>query len=276
MRLRLLSDIHLELSKTPDRYMKQFIPSNISDDILILAGDIGNPTSKIYKIFLTEISKYYAKVFIIAGNHEYYQRYQRYNSVTHTLNSRYDTTFRHSIEDIDKIARSLTNELPNVHFLQRDVLIYQRVRFLGCTLWSTADPSLTKYMNDYEMIKDMTAEKSNDLNSQDVKWLEEQLKLNDETYDTTVVITHHLPSYKLISEKYTNHPLNGFFANHLDELVEKADIWVCGHSHSAKTIEIGKCKCYINPVGYSGERTDYNMNCLIEIPDKISTVQSSL
>lgn len=98
-----MSDIHIELSKTPDKYINRFIPSQSSDDVLILAGDIGNPTSKIYKLFLTEISKYYAKVFIIAGNHEYYQKYQRYNNMTYTMNAPGDNNFLYSMEDIDRI-----------------------------------------------------------------------------------------------------------------------------------------------------------------------------
>lgn len=260
MKLRLLSDIHLELFKDPRKYIDQLI--NPRGDVLLLAGDIGNPTSNIYKSFITEVAKYYNKVFIITGNHEYYQRYNRTN---HEIYPKGERTFRYSMEDIDKITRCVTDDLPNVHFLQRDSFIYNRVRFLGCTLWSMADPNLTQYMNDYEMIQNMTANKSIELYEQNRKWLDEELALKSIDYDYTVVMTHHLPSYKLVSEKYINHRLNCFFANNLDNLVEKADIWVCGHSHIAKTITIGKCRCYLNPVGYSNEYSGYDTECMIEV-----------
>lgn len=262
MKLRLLSDIHLELAKHATNYIKRFIPDRPSEDVLILAGDIGNPTSKIYKLFLTEMSNYYSKVFIVTGNHEYYQHYRRkYSHET----ARLESGFRHSIDDIDKMVTVITGSLPNVHFLQRSSVVYNRVRFIGCTLWTQSDPTLTKYMNDYEYIKDFTADTCDKLNSHDVKWLEENLVLNGDEYDRTVVVTHHLPSTKLIADKYKNHPLNGFFANNLDYYVEKADIWVCGHSHSAKFVTIGKCRCYLNPTGYTQEDSSYDINLKIDV-----------
>jgi predicted phosphodiesterase len=252
MRIRILSDIHLELATNPTKYMKQFIPSTYNheySDILILAGDIGNPTSKIYKLFLTEVSKYYAKVFVITGNHEYYQSSHK------NYDKRIGKSFGRrliSIESIDNMIELITSSLLNV-------------RFLGCTLWSTSDSTLTKYINDYEYITDMTATKCNELNSYDINWLHNQLIMKGDDYDQTIVITHHLPSYKLIDDIYKNHPLNTFFANHLDHLVEKADIWICGHSHKAKHITIGTCECYLNPVGYYEEQTGYNITLTLEL-----------
>jgi len=73
-----------------------------------------------------------------------------------------------------------------------------------------------------------------------------------------VVITHHLPSYQLIADKYQKHPNINFYASNLEYLVEKADIWCCGHSHSLKYATIGNCQCYLNPVGYSHESTGFN------------------
>lgn len=71
MKLRVLSDIHLEFYEYEHEFIYKFMP----DCVLILAGDIGDPTSSLYKRFVTEISKFYERVIIIAGNHEYYQKY---------------------------------------------------------------------------------------------------------------------------------------------------------------------------------------------------------
>jgi len=65
MRIQYISDIHLEfLTNTP-----KVIPRA---DVLCLVGDIGYPFSKIYKKFLTEMNNLFKKVFLITGNHEYY------------------------------------------------------------------------------------------------------------------------------------------------------------------------------------------------------------
>lgn len=90
---------------------------------------------------------------------------------------------------------------------------------------------------------------------------------NTDDYDKTVVITHRqwpLPSYHLILDRYRGHYLNCFFASHLDDLVELADIWGCGHSHNFNMVQIGQCKCYINPGGYSDDQTDYITNHIID------------
>lgn len=252
MNIQLISDIHLELIKEPNTIISNIIGDDTKNSILILAGDIGNPSSKKYKKFIQLMSEKYIKVFVITGNHEYYQKY--------------DTgKYRYNIEEIDKMINTLTSSLPNVHFLQRESFIYDRVRFLGCTLWSDCDSELSKYMNDYTYIKDFTPEISKNIHNVDVEWLRRELSLDKCGYDSTVVITHHLPTYKLINKKFENHPLNSFFVSNLDQIVEKADLWVCGHSHTSNYASIGKCKCYINPVGYQNESSGYDRKLTIDL-----------
>lgn len=262
MKLRLLSDIHLELANNGLKYMKRFIPiTPTPNDVLLLAGDIGNPAGNLYKLFITEMSKHYAKVFIVTGNHEYYQSYQRARSDDFSgLGVTYIKGYRHSMEQIDNMIATFTATLPNVHFLQRTSIIHNRVRFMGCTLWTPSDYKLSDQMNDYNCIKDMTTEKCREIHLGDVSWLTEQLAEISSDYDATVVMTHHLPSYQLLADKYIGDPLNVFYANTLEKLVEQADIWVCGHSHTAKHITIGKCECYLNPTGYIGEHSGYQPN----------------
>ena len=260
MNLRILSDIHIELVNDGHEFIKSFIPNEPSNNVLVLAGDIGNPSSKLYETFLTEISKYYAKVFIITGNHEYYQGYTR------NVHETKITSYRHSMEQIDEMVKNICGKLHNVHFLQRNSVVYNRVRFIGCTLWSHGESYLAIGMHDYVYIQDMTVEKSNSLHEHDVEWLEQQLSMEPVEFDSTVVITHHLPTLKLIATQYKNHPLNCFFATDLDYLVEAADIWICGHSHCANHITIGNCRCYLNPAGCPNEKTGYNPELTVEIP----------
>jgi len=205
------------------------------------------------------------------------------------------------MDQVNKLVTLTAESLPNVHFLNQKAVVFNRVRFMGCTLWTKSDFRLSKYMNDYNCIPCMTPSLCEELHNSDVAWLskelnsiednaEKKMQLKDKSidglelqscdevimdrndselkssYDQTVVITHHLPSYKLIANKYEGNPMNSFYATNLEELVEKADIWCCGHSHSAKQVTIGKCRCYLNPVGYSQESTGFKS--FIEIPVK--------
>ena len=74
MKLIYLSDLHLEL--ITDNKLDTFI-SQISlgvDEICVLAGDIGNPYEPNYDKIMTFINVNFKKSFVIAGNHEYYNK----------------------------------------------------------------------------------------------------------------------------------------------------------------------------------------------------------
>lgn len=252
MRIRLFSDVHLELCKDTARLTRRLLadrPAPLPGDVAVLAGDIGAPDSAAYRVFVAEASRLYRKVFVVAGNHEYYQRDARY-----------------SMDEVDARMRSIARSLPNVHFLQRDSHVHDRVRFLGCTLWSRSDPALAGSMNDYRMIPGMTPSESNAMHTRDAAWLCEQLDAPPSLdYDRTVVVTHHLPSYDLVAERYRGHHLNCFFASHLDCLLDVADVWCCGHSHRSVTATLRSCRCYLNPVGYEGEDSGHDPDLAISL-----------
>ena len=67
MKIQYISDIHLEFMK--DNLVNTFI-NRIQPfaEILILAGDIGNPYQRRYKTLLEYVNNTFKKTFIIAGN----------------------------------------------------------------------------------------------------------------------------------------------------------------------------------------------------------------
>ena len=68
MIVQYFSDLHLELSTEKDILsMLTEIDSGVND-ICICAGDIGNPFSKEYDIFMNFLSLKYKKIFVIAVN----------------------------------------------------------------------------------------------------------------------------------------------------------------------------------------------------------------
>jgi predicted phosphodiesterase len=240
MQIQVLSDIHFEVCKNPERLLDKILPPYPEKNtVLVLAGDIGYIGSEIYMKYIEKCSELYDAVFLVAGNHEYY------NS---------------SLETVNNLAHTL--KWPsNVYYLDRTSVIHRGVRFLGCTLWATAHSSTCKDVNDFIYITDITVEKYNDMHHRDLAWLENELDKPqpNEEYTHTVVITHHLPSQALVHSIYKTHYLNPYYANSMDDLVRKANMWFCGHTHMPVQRHIGNCWCAVNPVGYTGEHSKCNM-----------------
>ncbi len=235
MKIRLLSDLHLELANIQ-------IEFDTKADIVILAGDIGSPYKDNYNNLLKQLSSTHEKVFIITGNHEYYQR-------------------NHTMHKTESKIRTLCALYSNVHFLQKESYIYKGIRFVGCTLWSCiTDSTLCKYMNDFTYIPNFSFDKYITLHDNHKIWLRNELDTTGD-FDMTCVITHHLPNLQLISEKYKDSPLNSFFASDIN--INGANIWCYGHSHMSNYKIIDGVHFYCNPHGYSHEKTNWNPNMII-------------
>jgi len=129
---------------------------------------------------------------------------------------------------------------------------------LGTVLWSNIPFNMAKYihnnMNDYNYIYDdklkpITPNKINYLHYKNVEWLKNMIGkyLNKKI----IVITHHLPSFKLIPSKYDNNPINCAFATDLEYLIKDNVLyWCCGHTHTSCNASINNCKLFVNPKGY--------------------------
>ena len=66
--------LHLEFVKTTN--MKTYIQQIRAgmDEVCVLAGDIGNPYEYNYDIFMKYVNENFKRTFVIAGNHEYYNK----------------------------------------------------------------------------------------------------------------------------------------------------------------------------------------------------------
>lgn len=235
LKIRLLSDLHLELHNLDNLSFKR------NADIVILAGDIGDPYSDSYSKLLRILSLTHEEVLIITGNHEYYN----------------DKT----PEETDTYIQQLCNEeFDNVHFLQTNIYIYKGIKFIGCTLWTQmSDPSLYKYINDQRYI---TTENYDLLHKNHKQWIETELS-KDKTDNKICVITHHLPLYQLIDDRYKDDPLNCFFATNIN--INNANVWCYGHTHISNCIKICNTSFHCNPRGYSHEKSGWNVDYTFEI-----------
>jgi predicted phosphodiesterase len=240
LKVRLISDIHLEINPKIQLNFKQ------KADIVILAGDIGNPYHCSYDKFLMMMSLTHSKVFVVSGNHEYYNN---------------------DIKQTDNQIRKICNEYDNVHFLQKDTYIYKGVKFIGTTLWSNPmNSTLCKHLNDFSKIKmnnrPFTNEKYKNKHLNHKSWLENEL-IDSDNKNINFVITHHLPLVELIGENKQSH-MKSFYASNIN--TTGAHYWCYGHTHHPSYKNIGNVEYHCNPKGYNGQNLKYNFDYIFQIP----------
>lgn len=268
VRIGYLSDVHSEFLRYPKCI--QHIGTR-QCDILVLAGDIGNPFSHngTYRKFLEACAGIAKHTLVLAGNHEYYQQY-RY-SMAQTK-----TKIASICETISKNA-STNPHIGQVKFMDNSTFTYSvpetrhNIRFICSTLWSnvdkTKDDIIYMSINDYDHIMNFTPETSRRLFSTASNFINDCLTTTDTTIDqktTNIVVTHHAPTtYQVSSPKYDNSPLNSAFSSDFkySSTAKPPYAWIFGHTHYnlARFDERLGTILLSNQVGYPGE--DCGMVC---------------
>lgn len=235
MRIQIISDLHLEfLSPTRIKNLLQSIQP--VGTVLVLAGDIG--TASQYQQVLDTLAPLFEKVFVVIGNHEYYGG---------------------DMMSVQDTIQTTCDQWQNVSLLSSSYENYGNYRWIGTTLWTNIDSTFHKRTNDTRLIKGMDVSTYNQLHQDAVDFLTDAL----ETPDPCIVITHHLPSEKLIHEKYKSDPYNQWFASSLDDLIEKhtnhMPLWIYGHTHDFSDKVLFKTRMVCNPFGYENENKHPNL-----------------
>lgn len=254
MRLRVLSDLHLEFG--------DWIPPATDAGVVVLAGDIRQRDQGIRwasRCFLPE------RTIILAGNHEHYG--QIYQEV---------------IADCRTVSAGV-----GCHFLENDTVVLEGVRFIGATLWTdfalNGDGGLQKRsmiraqeeMNDFHLIQWDEGEQKRKFQPTDAamlyhasrRYLEAELS---KTFDgPTVVVTHFLPHRKSIAKRFTGSPLNPAFCSDMSALIEETQpvLWIHGHSHDSCDYLVGKTRVVCNPRGYHPDELnpDFDPTLVLEV-----------
>lgn len=265
VRIQFVSDLHLEMWSLPDFQPGAFLEPGHAD-ILVLTGDIGYPEKVNTARFLSWCSENWRNVFWIPGNHEFYSPF--HSSEKHTFNEKIH------------LMNELCTQFHNVHFLyHRTYDIPQtRYRLVGCTLWSHIPDDkqeiVARYMSDCRLIfteKNIKATPYDMKNwfEKDRSWLQTQIRSAQDTGKELIVITHHLPTQRLVHSKYEDHPLNCCFASSLDSMIQlPIRTWLCGHSHTSSEVNIRGVLCALNPFGYPGEyHRTFSSKKIVELRD---------
>lgn len=255
----LLSDIHLEFHgdnfKTIDMYLN--VPEDKTDNILILAGDIGYPFEPIFTLFIESCCSKFEMVFHVAGNHEYYDCELRKITMT----------------DVKEQLRKYQSSIPNYIFLDNEIFVLDNgLMIVGTTLWSAINPlaarlikdKINDYRNIYTSVSPivrLTPSMVDDFHQENREWLKRVLV---ETDHKKLVISHHLPSTRLINDKFKGSVCNYAYASDDNDLFSGANIvlWCFGHSHSCEDRYISGVRCVSNTVGYPHERTGYRKTAI--------------
>jgi predicted phosphodiesterase len=265
MKLHILSDLHLEFDRPFD--------ADYNDaNVVVLAGDIDLHTRGL--VWASREPAFDGKTVIyVPGNHEYY-----------------GSELVEMRAEMYRKAEALRAEGHRIFVLDCDAIEIDCVRVLGATCWTDyrlfgeglKDIAMldAKRMNDHRLISfsdgrgqlDSYTKRSSLFLPQHAErlhqharaWLTDQLA---QPFDgKTVVITHHLPSWRSVATRFERDTLTPAFASNLDHLVEQADLWIHGHTHDAFDYQLGRCRVVCNPMGYPGERgTGFRPDLVMEI-----------
>lgn len=228
MRIRLLSDLHLEFHADGGTEFISKLP-NENVDVLVLAGDIAS-----LNIFdaLKLFCRRFKQVIFVAGNHEFYSS---------------SPSFTYA-----KLAVARAT-LKNLCWLECSSVTIDNVVFRGATLWFPPPPkdAFKRGMNDFNCIDDFEP------------WVYERNALAKHFFDRQlaegdVVVTHHLPSRHSIDPKYDSSPLNCFFVSDVEAKIKerRPALWLHGHTHASCDYTLDTTRVVCNPHGYLGPSVD--------------------
>ena len=254
MKIQYASDLHLEFTDNW-RILKQEEPMNVRGDILVLAGDIGYLGDDNYRThpFWDWASKNYQQVIVALGNHEFYKFY-----------------------DLSSMHNGLIGEIrPNIHYYYNAVVHIQDIDIIVSTLWADItleDAYITEHsVTDFRRIlygEDILT--FADFNREHKRCFEFiKQSVADSTAKHKIVITHHVPSYQLMSPEFQGSRINGAFTVELADYIATSgiDYWIYGHSHRNIDKIIGTTRCVCNQFGYAfhNEHLTFDRNKVIEI-----------
>lgn len=247
-----ISDLHLE-------HGKPFVVKKIEGvKYLILAGDIGSYKSHLP--FIKDCCKKYIVIYIL-GNHEFYG---------------------YSLNEVREFWKSV--ELENFYFLDNSSVVIDGIRFIGATLWTDFDNEnylvlmRARVISDYNKILNNSKDDYITPNAilREFKiskqFIENELAIDDG--NIPVLITHHLPSFQCIDERYSGDLNNAYFASNLDNLIaySKVSVVIHGHTHVKVDKTINGKRFLSNPRGYSNENPEFDPEFVIDLKNPLESI----
>jgi predicted phosphodiesterase len=240
----LVSDLHTEFwHNRQERRVGGLVRERLATaDIILLPGDIGAGADGIAMARRLFPDK---PVFMVAGNHEFYQG-----------------DYARVLDDLRAAATD------NIHFLHMDVgtiTVHDTpIRIIGTTLWtdfalhSTPDLSLLdaqRGLNDFRVITydghTLTPQDTLDWHKEQRVWINDRL---DEVFEgITILMTHHAPCSFAIGPRFVGDRLSPCFASRMEGILLQDDLplVVWGHTHHCIDRTIERTRFVSNQTGYA-------------------------
>ena len=271
MKIQLLSDLHLEVH--PHYWPRPAAGAQL----LVLAGDIGSYQSGSLLAGddfglerFSPLLGWPVPVLYVPGNHEY-------------DNLDFDVAHARLRASCARLG---------ISWLEREVLVLERVRFVGTTLWADFDALVTdaeraadearalkkreKAFRAVNFYLEKTGTTRAGAPMLAPQWREQALLCEHwlrralaEPFDgTTVAVTHFAPSLRSADPRYGLTPGTAGFCNSLDELLPLAQIWLHGHLHCQQDYVAGGCRGVANTLGYAARREQegFREQLVLELP----------
>lgn len=234
MKFSVISDIHCEHHRDLGYSACQKLIAQ-PDVCLIIAGDffqISSSKDKNLEKRLNELSKKFAKVVYVFGNHEYYSTPL---SVVAETKSRINDMFSGRVVVLDN-----------------DSTEFEGTKIHGTTLWF---PKTAQSVNNTEMLNDFRLIESYSdwvfaANESARNFLRKTVRPKD------IVVTHHLPSHQCVSPVNYGDPINCYYVSPCDDIIKmnQPSAWLHGHSHVTSFVKMHRTSIISNPHGYPRER----------------------
>jgi predicted phosphodiesterase len=274
MKIRILSDLHLEF--------RPLLLSDTEADVVVLAGDIG---LGVQGLEWARASMPNQEIVYVAGNHEYYKGVlQDVNAALRTRAAQLGIHFL----DRDEVT------LKGVLFL--GATLWTDYKLFGIAEEFAAMRLCGALISDHRMIgfrdnasgapgddaaargvRRMTPSDARSICEETLSWLRYRLPENGgDAYATTppfdhgvahkagkadkadkvVVVTHHMPSMLSVPRRFRDDRSSAAFASSLEDLVQRCNLWIHGHTHDRFDYTIGASRVVANPRGYPGEEQE--------------------
>ena len=246
MKIKLISDLHVDCQRDAGKSLIESIP-NSDHDLTIIAGDLceGGDTD-FYFDTIAKLSDHFKEILLVNGNHEYWGGYA--NAVD---------------QDIDQTISCFNNVIRlKPGFPEK----FQGISIHGGTLWFDDSPGWEETKRgfpDFSRIGNFVPWVFNE-HQKFIKMFEDGL-----VQEGDIVVSHHLPSFKCVHPEYAGSRINRFFANNMDKYIAqyKPSHWLFGHTHHSIDMMLDNTHAMCNPHGYPGEHCNatFNENLIIEV-----------
>ncbi|ELP87330.1 hypothetical protein EIN_095870 [Entamoeba invadens IP1] len=240
--IQFLSDLHLE-EPLNYQYFKTH-PIIPQSKYLVIGGDLIDYNNiETINWFFDDCSQLFKTVFIVFGNHDFYN----FKIPLSEMNLPFQWAVRKNIFYVNNIS-----------------IVFNTTEIFFTTLWSLLDKTKkeeTKQAPEFRYIK-YTKTKLLDLESYNKTFENTHLwlanKIQTSTAKHKIVFTHHCPTKTLETPRdnwFT------FFRSDCDDLIQKTDLWVFGHTHkNVKTKKIGNALLATNQFGHLSKNENFSFD----------------